>query len=677
MAVVIRLQGLPVVAGSVDIRHFFSGLNIPGGGVHIIGGKHGEAFIIFTTDEDARRAVSRTGGLIKKSHVQLFLSSKAEMQDALEMNQKGGRDSTSDSKHSASKPTGDMSKLLAVIKKGIHQNKLDEINPDSAFDSSGARHADTNTSKPNYMPGKKEIRSSKMDESVYVFLFGLPYSATVDEVRDFFHGLCVDDMIFLLRTNGLRDGNGLVKFATAMDANAALKRNNEYMGHRFISVKKTKEEEWINAGGHIELTHKPIHQSRELSPKLGNSYDGSNHTRSKSQNLQRGRSRSPHSQQFYIHLKKLSPLVDKRDIKIFLGDPEMEDSQITFILKHHSRIREAFVMLKNEREYQKCLGLHKQPLTGRPVALLPITRKSMLELIESYERQTPPKMDHSDEDFPKIIFRDSRSSIRRCLYVRNFPFDVLKSEVQKFFVEFPVNKEDISLLYDNKGVGLGEALVKFPTVQQAITAEGLNRQQFLGTEVLLRRISEDQMKEFGLSAYTDAQNSKHPSRSPAYNEAFPQPVSSHGPSGHSFELPDDFRHGSGEFINSPEMFINPSRMGFGGEVEPFGRLEMGDRNIIEYNNVAPHHQSFVGRSSGGTAIYMKNLPFTATTAEILDFFYGYRVIPDSVDIKFIEGGLPAGIATVCLENYEEALAAVNELNDRPVGSRKVCLSLMS
>lgn len=62
MAVVIRLQGLPIVAGTMDIRHFFSGLTIPDGGVHIVGGEHGEAFIVFATDEDARLGMMRTDG---------------------------------------------------------------------------------------------------------------------------------------------------------------------------------------------------------------------------------------------------------------------------------------------------------------------------------------------------------------------------------------------------------------------------------------------------------------------------------------------------------------------------------------------------------------------------------------------------------------------------------------
>jgi len=42
MAVVIHLQGLPIVVGTMD----FSGLAIPDGGVHIVGGELGEAFII-------------------------------------------------------------------------------------------------------------------------------------------------------------------------------------------------------------------------------------------------------------------------------------------------------------------------------------------------------------------------------------------------------------------------------------------------------------------------------------------------------------------------------------------------------------------------------------------------------------------------------------------------------
>ncbi|KAK4336953.1 hypothetical protein RND71_043525 [Anisodus tanguticus] len=54
------------------------------GGVHIVGGRNGDAFIAFSNDEDARQAMAREGGLIKESRVKLFLSSRNEMLQVIE-----------------------------------------------------------------------------------------------------------------------------------------------------------------------------------------------------------------------------------------------------------------------------------------------------------------------------------------------------------------------------------------------------------------------------------------------------------------------------------------------------------------------------------------------------------------------------------------------------------------
>ena len=82
-AVIIRLQNLPLEARSVDIRKFFDKLLIPDGGVHIIGGEKGDAFIAFQSDEDARIAMSRNGFYLCNAQVKLFLSSKQEMQTVI------------------------------------------------------------------------------------------------------------------------------------------------------------------------------------------------------------------------------------------------------------------------------------------------------------------------------------------------------------------------------------------------------------------------------------------------------------------------------------------------------------------------------------------------------------------------------------------------------------------
>lgn len=89
MSIIIRLQNLPWSANSVDIRKFFQGLSIPDGGVHIVGGEKGDAFIAFASDEDARQAMSRDGGKIREAQIKLFLSSRNEMQRVIEQARSG------------------------------------------------------------------------------------------------------------------------------------------------------------------------------------------------------------------------------------------------------------------------------------------------------------------------------------------------------------------------------------------------------------------------------------------------------------------------------------------------------------------------------------------------------------------------------------------------------------
>lgn len=81
--VIIRLQNLPLEARSIDIRRFFEGLQIPDGGVHIIGGEKGDAFIAFQSDEDARQAMARDSMPLCNARIKLYLSSKTEMQNVI------------------------------------------------------------------------------------------------------------------------------------------------------------------------------------------------------------------------------------------------------------------------------------------------------------------------------------------------------------------------------------------------------------------------------------------------------------------------------------------------------------------------------------------------------------------------------------------------------------------
>ncbi|NXY48573.1 RB12B protein, partial [Ceuthmochares aereus] len=698
MAVVIRLQGLPVVAGPADIRRFFLGLNIPDGGVHIIGGEIGEAFIIFATDEDARRAMSCSGGFIKDSRIELFLSSKAEMQNTIEMSRKrfdrGERETMSGSRRtgtngSGASGVGDIPHLVTPFPKGmIKPGYGPPDHPEPGFHTNGTRHGDIGMPKSSYQ-SRKDSHPFNPDD-LYLFLRGIPYSATEDEVRAFLSGIHVDGVILIKHRNGLNNGNCLVKFATPGDALEGLKRHRQYMGQRFIEISPSTEERWIEYGGRVDITNEMDHFfCEDHSPRSSGYMHSRRHSHSRSPRRQRTRSRSPPSQEYYIHLRNLSINVEKRDLRAFFSDLDIGSKQIKLLTdKHQRRTRDAFVMLRSERDYQAALECHRNFLLNRPVYIFPISRKSMLKIIDSCERKRSQDRDHPGQAISEKSYREGHSGPKMCVYVRNFPFDVSKIEVQKFFGRFDIDEDDIYLLCDDKGVGLGEAIVRFKSEEQAMKAESLNRRRFLGTEVLIRLISEEQMQKFGvnvpLSAPNEMQSHSYPYDRGELSHTVGSPSGPpQGPPMHSFGPPGNLRHP--EFRHPPEDFMCPPKdfrglpplMDFGGDGEPFGRIEFGSNKMGNFpeGRFMPD-PNFSGGSERVVRIRLKNLPFKATPNEILDFFYGYRVIPESVCVQYNEQGLPSGDAIVAMTNYEEAMAAINELNDRPIGPRKVKLSLL-
>lgn len=951
MAVVIRLLGLPFIAGPVDIRHFFTGLTIPDGGVHIIGGDIGEAFIIFATDEDARRAISRSGGFIKDSSVELFLSSKAEMQKTIDMKRTDriGRGRPG----SGASGVGSLSNYIEAMKEDENNSGYgSSVNQDAGFHTNG-------TGLDDVRPRK--TRPSKA-ENPYLFLRGLPYLVNEDDVRVFFSGLCVDGVIFLKHHDGRNNGDAIVKFASCIDASGGLKCHRSFMGSRFIEVMQGSEQQWIEFGGDaVKKGEIPMRAEGHSPPRGVN--DRHFRKRSHSKSPRRTRSRSPVG--FYVHLKNLSLNVSKRDLRSFFRDIDLTNEQIRFLYKDEKRTRYAFVTFKTLKDYNTALGFHKTILQHRPVHIDPVSKKQMLKFIECYEKKRLGSIEKERSGHVSQKYsQEGYSGQKLCIYIRNFPFDVTKVEVQKFFADFSLAEDDIYLLYDDKGVGLGEALVKFKSEEQAMKAERLNRRRFLGTEVLLRLISEAQIQEFGvnfplmstekmqarsqsrdiddhshlfeskdLSVYSvgpsenfsyqledlrQQDNFKHPQgyfrqpdrrppedfrhspedfrflsddfrRSP---ESFRHPREKHfrrpseddfrrpreddwrrplddwrwppeedfrqppeedfrrslegdfrGPPEEDFRRPwkedfrcppdddfrhlreedfrklpqEDFRHSPEDFRRSPmehirrlpqdhfrrppsehlrrpppehfrqpppEYFRRPPQEHFrrppqehfrrppqehfrrsreddfrhmpdedfrGPLDEDFRHLPDEDfrssqeedfrcpsdedfrqlpeedlREVPEEDprlpdNLRPSGEDFrsppedfrshrpfmnFGRPEGGkidfgkrnmggfpegrfmpdpklncgsgrvTPVKIMNLPFKANVNEILDFFHGYRIIPDSVSIQYNEQGLPTGEAIVAMINYNEAMAAIKDLNDRPVGPRKVKLILL-
>lgn len=640
MAVVIRLQGLRITAGSEDVRDFFTGLKIPDGGVHIIGGEQEEAFIIFASDEDARRAMIRSGGCIRGSPVNLLLSSKSEMQSILEESTKNTElDQKKSSKENSRRLEMDVP--VGARRPGHHE----------AGRRSGSRSGNS--------PLRYRRCAAACNDDLYLFLKGMPFSVTENEVSHFFHGLLVDGIILMKNARGQNTGTGLVKFASRQDAKEGLKRDRGYIGARFVEVYPATEDQWLEAGGNYGDVISNGKSARGKSPVNVKRHP---QRRPRSRSPLAGRSSSPSNEEFCVMLENLSHSVEKRNIKELFRNARLQDDQILYLLGSQGRrTRSAFVLFKSLRDYCAALTHHKEEFIDRCVYISPISRDKMISILESHNlKDGQPERCDMFQEKPRAPQEDPYDSEKVCLYVRNMPIDVQKVEIMDF-LGFNTTEDKVVLLHDQQGAGLGEALVVFQSEGEAMSAQSLNGQRLLGSEVMLKCISRSQMQVFGVDPQVLQGSMQREERySARSNEAAYHPG--------DMEYPDRgiLSHGK---IPMPNL-----------QVHIQGGSSFSDSYTAPYTRQGGGNGSFHGdvRSSpqncdGPTCLKLVNLPSHIKIDEIYDFCYGYRVIPGSVMLQYDRYGMSKGSATVMMESRQEAQTAVKELSGRPIGSRKIQL----
>ncbi|NP_001039079.1 RNA binding motif protein 12B gene 1 [Xenopus tropicalis] len=323
---------------------------------------------------------------------------------------------------------------------------------------------------------KQQSRKRKVDMllaqpgSLYVYLSGISQETKEAGIIDFFKSLAVEQIIFCKGRDGSKTGNGFVKFTNVVHANEALKFNKCLLDKQCLSVISASEEQWVNAGGTLEKTSKIREGFTNVIASM-------------------------HQQQFYIYLLNLPPKVKKSDIRDLLEDPQLEDFNISLLTS--SSKGEGFVMFKNESQYQAALLAHGKHLHDYRISILPISKKVMLDIAVSYTISSLPK-DMSTVPCPQ-----------RCVHMKNLSRGVTKQHIQEFFDGFPIEEYDIFLKYDKSGYFSGEALVRFPTEKVSVCAARLNKEWFMGTEVLLNNITEDQIKAFIGDASHEPTFAKH------------------------------------------------------------------------------------------------------------------------------------------------------------------------
>ncbi|XP_063734537.1 RNA binding motif protein 12Ba [Eleginops maclovinus] len=565
--IILRLQGLDEKAGSKDVRRFFQRLDIPDGGVFIVGGNLQEAFIAFTLEKHAQLALQYTGKLLKGSNVSLYLSSMAELEKTLKYLLKRRKLPPPHPTVKKPWPFADAKVLpsnaspldpnTGILPEPLHPN-TSNLQPSNAASphinaafllgmysviqslqssGQGENHEAEKTvdfPKTNSTGVFDEMMSPTVTQETgpgYVRLFGLPASTKKQEICQFFKGLTVQEAIVNVELG--RSHACLVKFANSQDAFDALDFNQQSLGPICVEVRAGTEKMWtsallecesaVNVGERVKTKQNPLtemaHHKQKNTSALQLKRQFINQLPSKLAKKPRAdcdsiTTISP-AVEYTIMVNNLPRGMTKTEIKELFRCPNIAHKDILHLLdKEGNRLATVFLTFACGEDYEYAMNLNGCHVGMGTIEVSSITKMTMREMMAKTLLGSPELCPNTGKRIqnknrkwnPLVPSNNSDPAAQTCLFVRNLPANVKESQIQRLFSTFRLKKDNILLLCNNSGEGISEALVKFKSQKLATLAQRLHGQDFQGTKLLLTRITMKQMEDILAKNVSGSQN---------------------------------------------------------------------------------------------------------------------------------------------------------------------------
>lgn len=445
-----------------------------------------------------------------------------------------------------------------------------------------------------------------------VYLKGLPYEAENKQIFEFFKNLeIVEDSIYI-----------------------AYGPTGRATGEGFVEFKNEMDYK-IALGSHMQYMGSRFIQVHPISKK--GMFEKIDAIRKRMQGGdQKNNSEGVKHPKNCAHISNIPYNVSKKDVRLFLeGIAVFEDSLKVLADGNGNGLGQAVVQFRSEEDAMNAERLHRQKLNGRDAFVHVVTFEQMKEI----ERNPPPQVKRGQKtqgNNPAHAHAQAQAQAQAHPFagMTGEEFNFLRNTVGNlnsgpFVTPFaaPGNGLAGPPPLPPLAVGLGDVALSIPPPMVAGHLPG-----------------------------------------PVLEPSGFRPGSNNGPPGFG---PEGMR--------GMPPFDNGSRKSGGSHNRGGGQGRSGGGPQPAFG---PGSDSLRGQPAGGpgnprgpTIVKIQNMPFTVTVDEILDFFYGYQVLPGSVCLQFSEKGLPTGEAMVAFESHEEATSAVMDLNDRPIGARKVKITL--
>jgi len=250
----VRLRGLPYGASKKDIADFFVGIQIAPYGITLTmdqdGRPSGDAYVEFTSPDEAEKAMKKHKEKIGHRYIEVFKSSKHDVKYVVPSNDDfrplmGGRPGPYD------RPQG-FPGQRARGRGGMNLGPSGFNTGGGSFGGRSSRGTGGPIRGGRSMGMMKGADHSTTGHSVH--MRGLPFEASVQDVYSFFDGINPVDVRLLYEDSGRPKGECDVDFSTHNDAEAAMSKDKQNMGHRYIELflKSSPDQggnNWQSGGG--------------------------------------------------------------------------------------------------------------------------------------------------------------------------------------------------------------------------------------------------------------------------------------------------------------------------------------------------------------------------------------------------------------------------------------------